>query len=483
MANSKLSSEAIQRDRRTRFGIVKRLLWQLSEMNRHLYLSDDEFSPRTILAIMRLRIRDAARFTYRNDSRSPVERSTLVCEICIEIISLIEHIIDFEVSKGLPVRTPTFGETVEWIFRRRILSPVFATFGHVAWLICQATLLITPFPARMAYASSFVDTTPDEILVNLGLGDVMCAQRHSPDAHWRKRQSKGESLHEPPMSQSLEPVSEMFDRAEFEICNLVKVGRLSVRWSQNLDDHLLLSQTSYCTTLTLFWPANSLYSQLLSLHRYVIFAFKTVVAYLSSFLTCDICRQEDAAISPSPEEVIKTFRLLFQSTRNGKKVMNMYRGLKAPQFLGASNPKKKRPNVALRWLPRSKTVLQIRDMPQALVKSDSSLHCGNGPFSSDLPTSGSVYFLQFPTFADRLKLLKQHMDAQKPAGIRGLWYDTRNLHAWWTFWAVIFVGVVTIVLAFASFAVAVVQTVVAYRGLQLQAASAASPSSSPSSAS
>ena len=66
-------------------------------------------------------------------------------------------------------------------------------------------------------------------------------------------------------------------------------------------------------------------------------------------------------------------------------------------------------------------------------------------------------------FEEQLRILKAVMNAKKPRTIAQLWKDARDATSWWTFWAVLFFGVATLFLAVGSFAVSVVQTVVAYQ--------------------
>lgn len=74
-------------------------------------------------------------------------------------------------------------------------------------------------------------------------------------------------------------------------------------------------------------------------------------------------------------------------------------------------------------------------------------------------------FEKYGTWGDRLRQLKAYMDGQKPEGIRGLWADKRDSLQWYTFWAVIIVGSISLLLSFLSLAVSTVQTVGTFEGL------------------
>ena len=162
------------------------------------------------------------------------------------------------------------------------------------------------------------------------------------------------------------------------------------------------------------------------------------------------------------------------------KNLQTYKNLRPPLWLLLAQPKENQRGAICSTLTGRKQAEQVGSLPESVAGVDRSLHLGQTAYDSELPLSGVVSFRMFPSCGKRLKTLKQYMDLQKPTGLRSLWHDARNIHAWWTFWIVILVGIVTIVLAIASVAVAVLQTVVAYRGLELQADSAAgSASNSP----
>lgn len=61
-----------------------------------------------------------------------------------------------------------------------------------------------------------------------------------------------------------------------------------------------------------------------------------------------------------------------------------------------------------------------------------------------------AYLLQ-PSFPYlRARLLKDHLDKQKPKGWMDLWRDRRDSAEWWTFWTVLFIGSLGLLLSFIS---------------------------------
>jgi hypothetical protein len=74
-------------------------------------------------------------------------------------------------------------------------------------------------------------------------------------------------------------------------------------------------------------------------------------------------------------------------------------------------------------------------------------------------------------FENRVRILKAYMDMQKPSGLRALWRDKRDSGQWYTFWLVSILGGISILLALASLAVSIAQTVGTFRALEIQTAS------------
>ncbi|MCJ1439221.1 hypothetical protein MMC27_008612 [Xylographa pallens] len=80
------------------------------------------------------------------------------------------------------------------------------------------------------------------------------------------------------------------------------------------------------------------------------------------------------------------------------------------------------------------------------------------PLSGSFNWSGS-------RFEEQLRVLKAFMDGKKPRNIGQLWKDARDATSWWTFWAVLFFGIVSILLALGSLIVGIVQTVGTFQAI------------------
>lgn len=69
----------------------------------------------------------------------------------------------------------------------------------------------------------------------------------------------------------------------------------------------------------------------------------------------------------------------------------------------------------------------------------------------------------FPIFGQRLARLQAFTLKQQPSRIQDLWRDRRNPLQWYTFWAVLIVGGLSVLLALFQLAVGVAQLVVAIK--------------------
>jgi len=76
-----------------------------------------------------------------------------------------------------------------------------------------------------------------------------------------------------------------------------------------------------------------------------------------------------------------------------------------------------------------------------------------------------VSYAAHPMLTERVKILIDYMEKQKPKGFIALWKDKRDSSSWYTFWAAVIFGFVALVLALASLAVLAAQTWATFQGL------------------
>jgi len=95
--------------------------------------------------------------------------------------------------------------------------------------------------------------------------------------------------------------------------------------------------------------------------------------------------------------------------------------------------------------------------------------CG-GKWTFDFPgcRPKRIYDLHndFPILGARLQCLSEHVRLQEPKNLGQLWRDKRNTLQWWTFWAVLVFGFVTVLLAVAQTVLAALQVFYAPRALR-----------------
>jgi hypothetical protein len=88
-----------------------------------------------------------------------------------------------------------------------------------------------------------------------------------------------------------------------------------------------------------------------------------------------------------------------------------------------------------------------------------------GILNPSLETAPS--FSSYPTFGKRLRDLKDYLDRQKPRTLKQIFKDRRDTVSYITFWVVIVVGGLSIILTLISIAVSSAQTVAAFEALNV----------------
>lgn len=127
------------------------------------------------------------------------------------------------------------------------------------------------------------------------------------------------------------------------------------------------------------------------------------------------------------KEVILSYRLIFGQTKSSRQRFN--KQLK-------------------KWDLKSKS------------NSDPMLYriCGHGceseeareiyyEIEADDPSNQYDPAVDFPFLGKRLVSIQDYVQGHKPSNFKALWYDRRNVSWWWTFWAVIIIGGLGLVLA------------------------------------
>jgi hypothetical protein len=124
-----------------------------------------------------------------------------------------------------------------------------------------------------------------------------------------------------------------------------------------------------------------------------------------------------------------------------------------------------------------KRVLAYSRVPQpgwasdVAAKDHQEWYCGNGPLRKKVAEKSQFRYIDFPIFEDRLRQLRHYMDTQKPRNFRQMWKDKRDTSNYFTFWAVMIFGSLSVLLALLSLAVSIAQTVASFKALNLSAQS------------
>jgi hypothetical protein len=156
----------------------------------------------------------------------------------------------------------------------------------------------------------------------------------------------------------------------------------------------------------------------------------------------------------------------------------------AATFIHLKKPQPKKPHETIRTLltDRSgrKCKLPIDCLVQLRPFDDEHIVITGGaasdePYKDDsqdeeesLSIPHQVSYELYPALGDRIKILINHLEKQKPKGFVALWRDQRDSNTWYTFWAAVIFGVTALVLAAGSLALSGAQTWATFRALDLQ---------------
>ncbi|KAL2067207.1 hypothetical protein VTL71DRAFT_1631 [Oculimacula yallundae] len=220
--------------------------------------------------------------------------------------------------------------------------------------------------------------------------------------------------------------------------NLQLIGGINIQWTDNLYEHLELSFENY-PVLKIYW-----------------FAWATLdlpISRIGSFT------------STTREELLSTYQLLF--------------GVSDPGFLRnqSQRPVKRyskietHPNIKRRYPYGNRA----RELEGDIVTRQGRPY----DFGADyhLPTEETHVssfgtkamqqdlYEKYPAFEDNLRIVVAYMDSQKPGGLRGLWYDKRDSGAWYTFWAVLWIGGISLIIGLLSLVASIAQSVASFKSL------------------
>ncbi|EGX90880.1 hypothetical protein CCM_07300 [Cordyceps militaris CM01] len=221
--------------------------------------------------------------------------------------------------------------------------------------------------------------------------------------------------------------------------SLRTIGKVRLKWVDNLSSHLNFD--SRTRTLSVFqFPSFCALSTIPS-DRGIL--FEELVRTL--FSTGDEIVRELESSRQLGSEVLMSYRLLFGQTRAARKLgktelQTIKDSYDYDQLLDClcTNPRKE----VVKKLPDSFWPASCRGLDNTLQEDDS--------YSSQD---------DFPMLGSRLAAIQEFNLRQQPSRLRDLWRDRRNPLQWYTFWAVLVVGGLSIILAILQLTAAILAVV------------------------
>ncbi|KAF2811392.1 uncharacterized protein BDZ99DRAFT_569455 [Mytilinidion resinicola] len=227
--------------------------------------------------------------------------------------------------------------------------------------------------------------------------------------------------------------------------SLYTISRVRVKWVEDLTSHLAFDRQS--RTLSVFCLPTFCVSSILRTQEIKVLQQVSSELFPSNYYT-DSFDQDNSSLH---REVLLSYRLLFgQSSRSRALSLDLVEQLKKSSddidpFL---------PTICSTSTTQSRFLRRFTKprIPAELLPA-SNLDLDNIPIESDTYSSRD----DFPYFGPRLLALQQYNLRQQPSRVRDLWWDRRNPLQWYTFWAVLWVGGISIVLSIFQLVAAVVQ--------------------------
>ncbi|KAK3321972.1 hypothetical protein B0H66DRAFT_185456 [Apodospora peruviana] len=234
-----------------------------------------------------------------------------------------------------------------------------------------------------------------------------------------------------------------FRSSELSLPTLQRAGNIQITWTQYLDKHLEFDVDS--STLRVFW------------FGFMIQAAPFFHIWCKKYKPQCGWAGHGPGSWPVGDELLETYSLLFRSPSDIY-IANLaeYGKMPIPEWVRVLYGDET--GVLSEHAAPTMSYLTRRPRPWL---SDMEFHAQS--LANRIPVIQR--FDSYPIFGDQLRMLKAYMDAQKPGGIVGLWRDNRDSMAWYTFWAVVFVGSLSLVLSFLSLIVSIAQTYSSFQSL------------------
>ena len=145
------------------------------------------------------------------------------------------------------------------------------------------------------------------------------------------------------------------------------------------------------------------------------------------------------------QEILLSYRLLFGQDRKSRKLFRTIEHKNLKESLQWEDPLLgvlcgEKFNSTIKQYP-------LRFWPETCLSNDNQL----------LEQAVYIDTTDFPIFRNRLKIIQEFCLRQSPSRVRDMWRDRRNPLQWYAFWAVLWIGGITIVIAILQLIVALIQ--------------------------
>ena len=202
-----------------------------------------------------------------------IRRIELLLNVSCEILAIWGESRRDEATIREETHDLCFARIVQRIYRRRVMENqqllrhiyTAGCLQTVASLICLAMWYILPFPCRACEALKIVDELPPEVFLALPLTHVLCPNRSVlNDQHCDPKVTQNKNLERREihrMRRHIE-VERSFDRLNFQVSNLSRLGKLKIQWHDGLDDHLVIRSHGENEVLLVFWPGDTICVQM-----------------------------------------------------------------------------------------------------------------------------------------------------------------------------------------------------------------------------
>jgi hypothetical protein len=149
------------------------------------------------------------------------------------------------------------------------------------------------------------------------------------------------------------------------------------------------------------------------------------------------------------KEIILSYGLLFHDWRLARKIYRREERNRASTttMCGIANVDP--------WLDK----LCGMDLPSSIFSSMWSKHGIRDTYDANS---------QFPILSGRLKVIQDYIEGIQPSRIASLWYDRRDLRLWYTVWAVLIIGGISILQATFGLILSAAQVAIAAKAYDLQ---------------